>query len=85
MTLDKFIQAHNSPKPKRRKYPKWEVGDLFFRPQWPTVIYRVHRVHGTQIYYLRDCYGACPPRGIIMEAHAADSVSWVRTQRNYNK
>lgn len=64
---------------------KWRVGDLFYMPQWPTVIYRVHRRHGSQIYYLRSCYGCNPPRGIIHEAHASQAVSWVKVERNYNK
>ena len=62
---------------------KWKAGDLFFRPQWPTRIYRIHRVHGTQIYYLGNEYGCHPPRGIIRETHAAETTSWVKVERNY--
>jgi len=66
------------------KSNKFTVGDLFFMPQWPQVIYRIHRVHGSQIYYLRSHYGCNPPRGIIQEAHSSQALSWVRVERNYN-
>lgn len=62
---------------------KWKAGDLFFRPQWPTRIYRVHRVKGTALWYLGNEYGCNPPRGIIRESHAAEAVSWVKVEREY--
>ena len=61
----------------------WKSGDLFFMNQWPDRIYRIHRVHGTQIFYLGSGYGANPPRGIIREAHQRDSVSWTKIERKY--
>jgi len=65
-------------------YPKWRAGDLFFMPQWPSRIYKIHRVHGTQISYLGSQYGTTPPRGVIRHAHAASSVSWVKVERDYS-
>ena len=62
---------------------KWKAGDLFFKPWAATVIYRVHRVKGTTIYYLPKHYGCNPPKGSIRNAQKVEAGSWVKVERNY--
>lgn len=62
---------------------QWKPGDLF---TWSfhnvKRVYRVHRVRGTTIWYLRNCYGANPPRGILHSAHREEADKfWARVDR----
>lgn len=60
----------------------WKVGDRFFRPVGDlTKIWRVHRVSKRGVvWYLANCYGTTPPRGIIRKASLEEADGWVRVK-----
>ncbi len=61
---------------------KWQAGDLFFHPQSPTRINRVHRVKGSAVWYLPNQYGHNPPRGVL-RCDKGEQKAWVKVERDF--
>ncbi len=46
-------------------------------------MYRVKRVHGNTIYFLRNSLGEHPPRGMIQNEHLDNTLNWVFVPSDY--